>query len=74
MKTAEQIQLQIDKHEKAIEILEAIQSFYRKIKLKQDSINGFAGTFPRLKANLLNDIDTLEKCIKRISDNYKRNF
>ena len=74
MKTIEQIQLEIDKHEKAIEILEAIQSFYRKIKSKQESIEYLGCNFPTLKAKWLNDIDTLEKCIKRISDNYKRNF
>ena len=60
----------IKKHESCILILEAIQFYNRRISLNEESINGFAGTFPRLKTKYLNDIDTIERCIKRLEQRY----
>lgn len=72
MKTIEQIQAEIEKHEKAIELLEAIQSLYRKIKLLNELINGFGGCFPSLKIKYLNDIDTIYRAINRLNDRYAK--
>lgn len=56
----------IKKHERAVEILEAIQSFEKRIELNKESINGFPGTFPQLRQKYENRIDTIQRCIKRL--------
>jgi len=60
----------IKEHERAIEILEAIKAFDKRIQRNIESINGFAGTFPRLKKKYLNDIDTQKKCVYKLIDIY----
>lgn len=60
----------IEKHEKAIEILEAIEHFKRRKKMSIEMINGFQGTFPRLRAKLVNRVDTINRCIKRLEERY----
>ena len=56
----------IDKHELAIEILEGVQSFERRIKQKKDSIQGIAGHFPRLIQEYTDNIYIYHKCIDRL--------
>ncbi len=56
----------IQKQERGLEILIAIKEFKRRIEFNEDSIAGFPGTFPRLRDKYLNNIDTLERCIKRM--------
>ena len=56
----------IQKQERGMEILVAIKDFQFRIKLNEDSINGFAGTFPTLRKKYINNIDTLERCIERM--------
>ena len=64
MKTTKQ---RIRTHETLIEILEAIQSFEGYIQHRQESINGFAGTFPRLRNEYLHNIDIYQRCITRLN-------
>ena len=60
----------IKNHELQIEILEAIQYFARMIEHKQDSINGFPGTFPDLKRKYLHNIEIYQMCINRLKQRY----
>ena len=60
----------MDKHQCCIEILEAIQHFQQRIKQTKENINGFAGTFPDLKRKYINDLDTLYRCVERLSIRY----
>lgn len=62
----------IDKHQTCIEILEGIIRFEQRKKHKIESIEGFAGTFPELRKKYVNDIDTINRCIKRLEQRYKR--
>ena len=64
------IHLLIDKHQMCIEILEAIMRFEQQKKHKIESIEGFAGTFPDLRKKYVNDIDTINRCIKRLKQRY----
>ena len=52
-----------------IEILDAISYFKKMKQHKVDSINGFQGTFPELRAKYIDNIDTYNRCIERL---YKR--
>jgi hypothetical protein len=60
----------ISKHEKAIEMLEAINSWERKKEIVQESLDGVAGEFPALRSDLENKIDTYDRCIKRVYQSY----
>lgn len=62
----------IEKHQKCIEILEGIMHFEQRKKHRIENIEGFAGTFPELRRKYVNDIDTINRCIKRLEDSYKR--
>lgn len=62
----------IDKHQMCIEILEGIIHFKQRKKHKIESIKCFAGTFPELRRKYENDIDTINMCIKRLEQRYKR--
>jgi hypothetical protein len=62
----------IEHHRNAINKLEAIKEFEKRKSLKIESINGFAGTFPELRAKYVNEIDTINRCINRIFKSYKR--
>ncbi len=62
----------IDKHQMCIEILEGIICFEQRKKHRIESIEGFAGTFPELRKKYENDIDTINRCIKRLEQRYKR--
>ena len=62
----------IDKHQTCIEILEGIIRFKQRKKHRIESIEGFAGTFPELRKKYVNDIDTINRCIKRLEQRYKR--
>jgi len=54
----------IDHHEKALRLLENIKMHERMIASKIDSINGFAGTFPNLRADLSKQIETRKRRLK----------
>ncbi len=62
----------IDKHQMCIEILEGIMCFEQRKKHRMESIEGFAGTFPELRKKYVNDIDTINRCIKRLEQRYNR--
>ena len=62
----------VDKHQMCIEILEGIMNFEQRKKHRIESIDGFAGTFPELRRKYLNDIDTIDRCIKRLEQRYHR--
>ena len=63
---------QIEKHQLRIEILEGVQHFARLIELKKESINGFAGTFPRLRRKYLHNIEIYKMCIARLYERYEK--
>ena len=60
----------IEKHQRAIKILEAIDHFKRRKEIIQESIDGVAGEFTALKADLEYKIDILDRCIKRVYQSY----
>lgn len=62
----------IDKHQMCIEILEGMKYFESRKKRVIENIEGFAGTFPELRKKYVNDIDTINRCIKRLEQRYKR--
>ena len=62
----------IDKHQMCIEILEGIMHFELRKKYRIESVEGFAGTFPELRRKYVNDIDTINRCIKRLEQRYQR--
>ena len=62
----------IDKHQMCIEILKDIMHFEQRKKHKIESIEGFPGTFPKLRRGYVNDIDTINRCIKRLEQRYMR--
>ena len=64
------IQNVIKTHEQCIKLFEAIEGLKWRKKRRQEDLDGFAGTFPELKRSLINNIDTLDRCIYRISKKY----
>lgn len=64
----------IDKHQMCIEILEGISKFEKRKNRRMDSIDGFAGTFPELRRKYENEIATINRCIERLEQRYKRVF
>lgn len=56
----------INLHLKGLEILEAIKALQKRNESSIENINGFPGTFPRLKKKYENDIDTRNRCIERL--------
>lgn len=66
------IKEQIAKHERCIQILDAIKRFERRKQSKIESLNGFPGTFYTLKVSLQNRIYIIELCIERLKHNYKQ--
>ena len=60
----------IEKHQMCIEILEGIMHFEQRKKLRIERIEGFGGTFPELRRKYVNDIDTINRCIKRLEQRY----
>lgn len=65
------IETQIKRHERCLEILQAIQSLKVRRQCNRDSLNGFQGTFPSLRRRLENNIDTLDKCIIKLNNKYQ---
>ena len=61
-----------NKHQMCIEIIEGIMHFEQRKKHRIESIEGFAGTFPELRRKYINDIDTINRCIKRLWQRYQR--
>ena len=56
----------IDKHQTCIEILEAIQYLKNRKIRKQESIDGFAGTFPNLRRKYEHELIIYDMCIERL--------
>lgn len=65
------IETQIKRHERCLEILQAIQYLKVQKQCKKDSLNGFQGTLPTQRRKLENDIDTLDRCIIKLANKYK---
>jgi len=66
------LESEIERHDKAEKILQAILSFRNKKKAIISHIEGFGGTFPRLRAKYVNDVDTINRCINRLHSRYKK--
>lgn len=66
------IKKEIKKHERCIELLEAMRTFKNLINLNRGSINGFPGTFPELRRKYLHRIDIQERSIARLELIYKK--
>jgi hypothetical protein len=64
------IESHLNSHIRCVEILEAIQTFQKRIKLNKESLDGFPGEFVELRKKYINSIDTQERCIIRLFDNY----
>ena len=62
----------IDKHQMCLKILDVIMRFEQRKKHRIESIEGIAGTFPDLRRRYVNDIYTINRCIKRLEHRYKR--
>ena len=62
----------LQKHQEAMNILCAIVEFKDRKKNIIESIERLAGTFPRLRAKCVNEIDTINMCINRLSLKYNK--
>mgnify|MGYP000970647621 FL=1 len=62
----------INKHQKCIEILEAIQTFEMLIKSAQENIDGFCGTFPELRKKYNHKLEIYQMCIERLMKRYEK--
>jgi hypothetical protein len=60
------------RHERCIEILEAIESFRNRKKRLIENIGGFGGIFPELRKKYVNNVDTVNRCLKRLEAKYYR--
>jgi hypothetical protein len=60
------------KHQQGIEILEAMETFNRRIKSTQDSLNGFGGQFEWLRKKYTHNIEIYEKCVERLYQRYMK--
>ena len=60
----------IEKHELAIEILEAISYVNKRIDLLKDSINGFAGKFPLWREKYEHNVEISKMMIERLKLRY----
>jgi len=65
-------QEKIDKHQVCIEILEAIRLYMRLISNVYEGLNGFPGTFPRLRKKCEHDIDIYNRCIRRLESRHEK--
>jgi hypothetical protein len=68
--TTQDIKQNIKRHETCIEILEGINHYKRMISHRWDSINGFPGEFPSLRAKYVHDVDIYQRCIARLSSRF----
>jgi hypothetical protein len=62
----------IEKHQTCIEIIDAILFFKRRIKLYEEWIHGFPGTFPGLRRKYERNIEIQNMCIARLLQRYKK--
>jgi len=72
MEQKNKIKLNIEKHLKSIKIIESIEFFEQKILRRKESVKDYTGVFPRLVEKYTNDIDTLERCIRRLKKSYQK--
>ena len=68
--TTQDIKQNIKRHETCIEILEGISYYKRMISHRWDSINGFPGEFPWLRAKYVHDVDIYQRCIERLTSRF----
>ena len=66
------IEMNIEKHLKSIKIIESIEFFEQKILRRKESVKEYTGVFPELVKKYINDIDTLERCIRRLKKSYQK--
>ena len=62
----------IKKHERIIEVLNAIKEFEHRIELNEGSINSYAGTFGNLKRKYEHRIKIQLSCINRLYSMYNK--
>lgn len=60
------------RHERCIQLLEALRSLHRRKSWMIESIGGFAGVFPETRRKYVNRVDTLNRCITRMEAAYYR--
>ena len=64
------LQKQIEKHQRAIELLSAAKVMQSRINRSKDYLQGSKGLFPRLVAKYENEIDTRERALTRLKKSY----
>ena len=52
------------------ELIQAIHDLRRRKEIRKQSVNGFPGTFPKIRAKDVNNIDTLNRAILRMVNSY----
>lgn len=62
--------LLLEKHRRAVELLEAVMEMEHRKQNRIDDINGIPGTFPSLRAKLKNRVDTINRVIVRLENRY----
>lgn len=58
------------KHQCAIDLLEAIEYYNTRIKTERELIGSFHSQFPRLISKSRHNIDIYTRCIERIKQRY----
>lgn len=61
---------EIKRLNRCLDILDGINGLEKRIRLANEHINGFCGTFPQLKRKYLNDIHTRLLCIQKLEKSY----
>jgi hypothetical protein len=64
----------IEKHEKAISILDRIEVLKLRIKCDKESSEGYPGQFPKIKSDLEKKIALNEKAIESLTGRYEKLF
>jgi len=62
----------IEKHQKLIQIIEAVETFERIKKVINDNITGFPGTFPDLRRKYEHRIMIIDASIARLMSIYAK--
>ena len=66
------LQTEQNRIEKTQKILEVIEWAYKRIQLRNNSINGFPGTFPELRKKYIQQNETTYKAIQRLENYYQK--
>ena len=63
----------IEKHYKAIQLLEAIETIERRIGYTQEALNGYGGQFVWLREKYTHELEIQQKVLKRLKSRYDNN-